>query len=182
MRFVPLLEPSVLTTRRKRFPPIEVEKPQAAKHRRLLADRLASRVEIESLTKSAKVHVRPQLPPLWILTEEELAAQIHIEQLSIFVLRCGTIISFSQDPGFHGRISEVLDRIDWPDSLIRDSEDVSFVLQALLDVVADHALDIVDEVRPSSTLPDHANAPLLAAVPGRVDFPRSASFGAAGHE
>lgn len=57
-------------------------------------------------------------------------------------------MSFSQDPGFHGRISEVFERIlSDPHCLIRESEDASFVLQSLLDVVADHALDIVDEVR-----------------------------------
>lgn len=116
-------------------------------------ERTAARWTVAELTKDVKVH-------------------IHVEQLSIFVLRDGTIISFSQDegefnvhfcllenhdtdprrpPGYHPEISSILDRIASPDDLIRESEDASMVLQALLDVVADEALEIVDDFREQLT-------------------------------
>ncbi|KAI5478327.1 RecQ family helicase MusN, partial [Pseudohyphozyma bogoriensis] len=97
-----------------------------------LAERQAARYTVTALTKDIKVH-------------------IHIEQLSIFVLRNGTVISFTQDPGFHSRFSKIFDRIHSPSDLIRESEDHSFILQALLDVVADHALEIVEEFRDQIT-------------------------------
>ncbi|KAL8280853.1 hypothetical protein RQP46_006857 [Phenoliferia psychrophenolica] len=96
------------------------------------AEREAARQTVNVLTKDVKVH-------------------IHVEQLSIFVLRCGTVVSFSQDPGYHGRFSAIFDRIQSGADLIRDSEDPSFILQALLDVVADHSLEIVDEFRDQIT-------------------------------
>lgn len=77
--------------------------------------------------------------------------QIHVEQLSIFLLRDGTVLSFCQDPGQHARYSSIFDRVQSASNLIRETEDPSFVLQALLDVVADHALEIVDEFRDQIT-------------------------------
>lgn len=56
------------------------------------------------------------------------------------------MISFTQDPGYHARFSKIFDRIHSQGDIIRDSEDSSFILQALLDVVADHSLEIVEEV------------------------------------
>ncbi|KAM0748844.1 hypothetical protein T439DRAFT_327347 [Meredithblackwellia eburnea MCA 4105] len=93
-----------------------------------LGERQAALHTVAALTRDIKVH-------------------IHVEQLSIFLLRDGTILSFTQDPGFHGRFSSIFDRIQSSSDLIRDSEDPSFILQALLDVVGDHALEIVDEFR-----------------------------------
>lgn len=73
--------------------------------------------------------------------------QVHVEQLCIFLTRDGTILSFTQDPGYHGRLSEIFTRIQADASILRQSEDPSFVLQALLDTCGDYALEIVDEVR-----------------------------------
>ncbi|GAA5911884.1 hypothetical protein JCM6882_005230 [Rhodosporidiobolus microsporus] len=91
-------------------------------------ERAAARWTVSELTKDVKVH-------------------IHVEQLGIFLLRDGTIISFTQDPGYHHQVSTLFDRLHSRDDLLRDSEDASFVLQGLLDVTADAALDIVDEMR-----------------------------------
>ncbi|CEQ41333.1 SPOSA6832_03024 [Sporobolomyces salmonicolor] len=104
-----------------------------AKHQRKKAERgTAARWTVAALTKDVKVH-------------------IHVEQLSIFLMRDGTILSFSQDAGYHPQISQIFERLQSKDDLIRDAEDASFVLQALLDVTADDALDIVDEFRDQLT-------------------------------
>ncbi|SCZ90650.1 BZ3500_MvSof-1268-A1-R1_Chr9g10910 [Microbotryum saponariae] len=90
-------------------------------------ERRAARWTVAELTKEAKV-------------------RISVEQLSVFLLD-STVISFSQDPGFHPQVSSVFDRMASQDDLIRDSEQPSMVLQALIDVVVDDALVIVDEFR-----------------------------------
>ncbi|SCV70143.1 BQ2448_1537 [Microbotryum intermedium] len=90
-------------------------------------ERRAARWTVAELTKEAKV-------------------RISVEQLSVFLLD-STVISFSQDPGFHSQVSSVFDRMASQDDLIRDSEQPSMVLQALIDTVVDDALVIVDEFR-----------------------------------
>lgn len=92
------------------------------------AERLLARKTVDDHTKKYEVNIL-------------------LEQLSIFLLPSGTIISFTQDPGFHARFSKIFDRIHSRDDIIRKSEDSGFILQALLDVVADHALEIVDEFK-----------------------------------
>ncbi|GAA6034503.1 hypothetical protein JCM8097_005361 [Rhodosporidiobolus ruineniae] len=95
-------------------------------------ERAAARWTVAALTKDVKIH-------------------IHVEQLGIFLMRDGTILSFTQDAGYHRQISNLFERLQAKDDLMRDSEDASFVLQALLDVTADDALDIVDEFRHNLT-------------------------------
>ena len=125
-------------------------------------ERAAARWTVAALTKDVKVHVRRALllPPfrlsllsLALLTRPpaRLASQIHVEQLSCFLLRDGTVLSVSQDQGYHHQISNLFERINMRDDILRESEDASFVLQALLDVTADDALEIVDEFREQLT-------------------------------
>ncbi|GAA5853031.1 hypothetical protein JCM8547_004778 [Rhodosporidiobolus lusitaniae] len=95
-------------------------------------ERLAARMTVAQLTKEIKVH-------------------IHVEQLGIFLFRDGTCLSFTQDAGYHRQISALFERLQSRDDLLRDSEDASFVLQSLLDVTADDALDVVDEFREQLT-------------------------------
>ncbi|GAA6018221.1 hypothetical protein JCM10207_002871 [Rhodosporidiobolus poonsookiae] len=95
-------------------------------------ERAAARWTVAQLTKDVKVH-------------------IHVEQLGIFLFRDGTVLSFTQDAGYHPQISNLFERLQARDDLLRDSEDASFVLQALLDVTADDALEIVDECREQLT-------------------------------
>lgn len=78
--------------------------------------------------------------------------QIHVERLSIIVLRCGTVISIAQDAVQHPRISSIFDRIHVPDGLLRSSEDPSMILQALLDAEGDSLLHIVEEFRDELTV------------------------------
>ncbi|GAA6051889.1 hypothetical protein NBRC10513_002552 [Rhodotorula toruloides] len=106
---------------------------KSKRRRKEEAQRAAARWTVATLTKDVKVH-------------------IHVEQLSIFLFRDGTILSFSQDSGYHHQISQIFERIQSRDDLLRDSEDASFVLQALLDVTADDALEIVDEFRETLTM------------------------------
>ncbi|GAA5980874.1 hypothetical protein JCM11641_004751 [Rhodosporidiobolus odoratus] len=95
-------------------------------------ERAAARWTVAALTKDVKVH-------------------IHVEQLGIFLLRDGTVLSITQDAGYHRQLSQLFERLQSKDDLLRDSEDASFVLQALLDVTADDALEIAEEFREQLT-------------------------------
>lgn len=113
-----------LSSNAAQFPHREENESQRKKEK----EHVVVRETVDRLTKDHKIHIR-------------------VEQLSIFLLRDNTILSFTQDPGFHFRFSKIFDRIHSQSDIIRESEDVSFVLQALLDVVADGGLEIVDEFR-----------------------------------
>ncbi|KAM0789443.1 hypothetical protein ACM66B_000266 [Microbotryomycetes sp. NB124-2] len=105
---------------------------RSKRRRKTLNERTAARMTVAELTKDVKVH-------------------IHVEQLAIFLLRDNTIISFAQDPGPHPQISAIFDRISSSEELIRETEDASMVLQALLDVLGDQLLEIVDDFRAELT-------------------------------
>lgn len=57
------------------------------------------------------------------------------------------MITFSQDSGYHPQISSIFDRVSSADDLIRESEDVSMILEAVLDTSGDDLLVIADEFR-----------------------------------
>lgn len=59
--------------------------------------------------------------------------------------------------GYHPQFSSIFDRISTgSDEIIRESQDASMILQAMLDVVADDMLDIVDVFREElTTLESH---------------------------
>ncbi|TNY18471.1 hypothetical protein DMC30DRAFT_418810 [Rhodotorula diobovata] len=105
---------------------------QSKRMRRDEEERAAARWTVAALTKDVKVH-------------------IHVEQLSVFLMRDGTVLSVSQDQGYHHQVSNLFERLNSRDDILRESEDASFVLQALLDVTADDALEIVDEFREQLT-------------------------------
>ncbi|KAK4054618.1 hypothetical protein OIO90_003430 [Microbotryomycetes sp. JL221] len=100
--------------------------------RKSVNERAAARMTVAALTQDVKV-------------------QIHVEQLAVFLLRSNTIISFSQDPGPHPQVSAIFDRIASNEELIRESEDASMILEALLDTVGDQLLELVDEFRSELT-------------------------------
>lgn len=54
---------------------------------------------------------------------KDVKVRVHVEQLSIYLLRDGTVLSFSQDTGFHGRLSGIFGRIASRDDILRGSED-----------------------------------------------------------
>lgn len=77
---------------------------------------------------------------------------ISITQLSIFLLRCGTIISVTPEISPRASFSGIFERINRADSTLRSSSDASLLMQALLDVVGDDALGIVDSFREELTI------------------------------
>jgi Mg2+ and Co2+ transporter CorA len=65
-----------------------------------------------------------------------------VEAVNIFMTRDGTVISFFQDEGDSVTVP-VTNRITQPKTLLRTSEDPSFLVMALLDSIVDHSTRIV---------------------------------------
>jgi Mg2+ and Co2+ transporter CorA len=91
------------------------------------ATRYAARRVVKRLTKAYRIAVERQ-------------------QLSIFLTKDGTIISiFSRDGA--EIIPSIIARLRSKDTLLRQAEDPSMLLQALLDVTVDKSLEITDAFR-----------------------------------
>jgi Mg2+ and Co2+ transporter CorA len=69
---------------------------------------------------------------------------VDIRNLYVFLLRDGTVISIHQtpDPNF---ASAIMNRLRHRDGLLRSNPDASLLVQSLLDLVVDNALEVVDK-------------------------------------
>ncbi|KAJ3016456.1 hypothetical protein HKX48_004031 [Thoreauomyces humboldtii] len=68
---------------------------------------------------------------------------VNVEQLNVFLMRDGTLISIFQNDGLSAT-NPLYGRLEEQGTLIRNCEDASFLLFALIDVVTDHFFPIVD--------------------------------------
>ncbi|KAJ3183467.1 hypothetical protein HDU87_006786 [Geranomyces variabilis] len=71
---------------------------------------------------------------------------IEVEQLNIFLLRDGTMISIFQSDG-ETACAPLYSRLEEEGTLIRNAEDASFLLFSMIDVVTDHFFPILDAYR-----------------------------------
>ncbi|KAJ3163902.1 hypothetical protein HDU88_006071 [Geranomyces variabilis] len=71
---------------------------------------------------------------------------IEIEQLNIFLLRDGTMISIFQSDG-ETACAPLYSRLEEDGTLLRNAEDASFLLFSMMDVVTDHFFPILDAYR-----------------------------------
>ncbi|KAF8273845.1 hypothetical protein EI94DRAFT_1563103 [Lactarius quietus] len=82
------------------------------------------------------------------LTLEELKkgdrVDVRIEPMCIFLFRDGTVISFQSKPNFH-LTDSIVTRIRQRDTTLRTTADPSLLVESLLDLVVDGALEVVDE-------------------------------------
>ncbi|KAJ3163150.1 hypothetical protein HDU86_002319 [Geranomyces michiganensis] len=72
--------------------------------------------------------------------------KIEIEQLNIFLLRDGTMISIFQSDG-ETATAPLYTRLEEEGTLLRNAEDASFLLFSMMDVVTDHFFPILDAYR-----------------------------------
>lgn len=79
--------------------------------------------------------------------------RVHVDlsNLFIFLFRDGTVITFHTRPHFispdNSIFNPIFDRIRSSKSILRSSADASLLVESLLDLIVDEALDIVDEYR-----------------------------------
>ncbi|KAH8991944.1 hypothetical protein EDB92DRAFT_1934872 [Lactarius akahatsu] len=82
------------------------------------------------------------------LTLEELKkgdrVDVRIEPMCIFLFRDGTVISFQSKPNFD-LTEPIASRIRQRDTSLRTTADASLLVESLLDLVVDAALEVVDE-------------------------------------
>lgn len=69
--------------------------------------------------------------------------RVYVEQASIFLLEDGTVISLFQN-GAEFVTKPIMARINTAKTLIRDSEDSSFLLHSIIDSIIDFAMPVVD--------------------------------------
>ncbi|POW00750.1 hypothetical protein PSTT_12950 [Puccinia striiformis] len=81
---------------------------------------------------------------------KDYKVRIHVEKLSIFLLRDGTLITIFSNDGSES-VLPLLARLKSMDTLLRSSADASMLLQAVLDIVVDQALDVVEAFRSKLT-------------------------------
>ncbi|KAH9814945.1 hypothetical protein DFH28DRAFT_969877 [Melampsora americana] len=95
----------------------------------------------------------------------EYKLRIHAEKLSIFLLRGGTLITIFSHDGSR-TVVPLLDRLRSSDTLLRSTSDASMLLQAVLDLIVDQALDVVEAFRSRLTSLEAAvlNNPKLDTV------------------
>ncbi|KAA1092445.1 hypothetical protein PGT21_002998 [Puccinia graminis f. sp. tritici] len=81
---------------------------------------------------------------------KDYKVRVHVEKLSIFLLRDGTLITIFSHGGSKS-VLPLLARLKSMDTLLRSSADASMLLQAVLDIVVDQALDVVEAFRSKLT-------------------------------
>ncbi|KAG8992422.1 hypothetical protein FRB94_011612 [Tulasnella sp. JGI-2019a] len=70
--------------------------------------------------------------------------QVNLRNLFVVMLRDGTLITIHQDPG-NNFFAPILNRLRQRDTLLRNSSDSSMLLQNVLDLVVDNAVEVVDK-------------------------------------
>ncbi|MBW0493814.1 hypothetical protein O181_033529 [Austropuccinia psidii MF-1] len=81
---------------------------------------------------------------------KDYKVRIHVEKLSVFLLRDGTLITIFSHDGSR-TVLPLIARLKTMDTLLRSSADASMLLQALLDIIVDQALDVVEAFRSKLT-------------------------------
>ncbi|KAF9427114.1 hypothetical protein BGZ94_005452 [Podila epigama] len=74
------------------------------------------------------------------------ALKVHMEQVAIFLLEDGTLITLFQVSG-HSVVAPIVERLSHDYSIARRHEDASFLLQAVIDAIVDHAIPIAAAFR-----------------------------------
>ncbi|KAG0055018.1 hypothetical protein BGZ83_009788 [Gryganskiella cystojenkinii] len=87
-------------------------------------------------------HYRYQYP----LSESMDRLKVQMEQVTMFMLPDGTLISLFQVSG-KSVVNPILDRLSQDFSLARKNNDASFLLQSVMDGIVDHAIPITDAFR-----------------------------------
>ncbi|KAK3810357.1 MAG: hypothetical protein J3Q66DRAFT_352874 [Benniella sp.] len=72
--------------------------------------------------------------------------QVHMEQVTIFLLEDGTLITIFQVSG-SSVVAPIAERLTHNFSLVRKNNDATFLLQSVIDGIVDHAIPIADAFR-----------------------------------
>ncbi|KAF9954617.1 hypothetical protein BGZ65_003916 [Modicella reniformis] len=72
--------------------------------------------------------------------------QVHMEQVTMFLLDDGTLITIFQVSG-GSVVAPIVERLSHDFALVRKTNDASFLLQSVMDGIVDHAIPITDAFR-----------------------------------
>ncbi|KAG2140989.1 hypothetical protein DEU56DRAFT_278126 [Suillus clintonianus] len=125
------------TIRSRRSPKADMESAARVKEDDLAALTSATRKESASRKRREKAQLT--------LTDLKKAGRVNVsvQPISIFLLRDGTVISIMPS-NFADFAGPIMARLRQPDTVLRASADPSLLVQSLLDLVVDSALEVVD--------------------------------------
>jgi Mg2+ and Co2+ transporter CorA len=83
---------------------------------------------------------------------EESHIGIQTDVLCVFLLKDGTVVSMTRDHDSTHLLKPIFERLASKGTILRESEDPSMLLQALLDLIVDHLLDIGDAFEKQLTI------------------------------
>ncbi|KAF9962645.1 hypothetical protein BGZ70_008014 [Mortierella alpina] len=87
-------------------------------------------------------HYRYQYP----VKETMGALRVQMEQVTMFLLNDGTLITLFQVSG-ESVVNPIVERLTQTYSIVRKNDDASFLLQSVIDGIVDHAIPITDAFR-----------------------------------
>ncbi|KAF9991131.1 hypothetical protein BGZ75_004615 [Mortierella antarctica] len=87
-------------------------------------------------------HYRYQYP----VKEAMGALRVQMEQVTMFLLNDGTLITLFQVSG-ESVVNPIVERLTQTYSIVRKNDDASFLLQSVIDGIVDHAIPITDAFR-----------------------------------
>ena len=87
-------------------------------------------------------HYRYQYP----VKETMGALRVQMEQVTMFLLNDGTLITLFQVSG-ESVVNPIVERLTQTNSIVRKNDDASFLLQSVIDGIVDHAIPITDAFR-----------------------------------
>jgi Mg2+ and Co2+ transporter CorA len=124
-------------------PRLDIEKARAVTEKGPISagDAKSPRVESEA-ARNRSLNVRT----IEALKKTGSGQRVHvkIQPMCIFLLRDNTVVSVHPDPDLDFTLPISL-RLRQPQTILRTSADGSFLLQSLLDLVVDRALEVIDE-------------------------------------
>ncbi|CAO3566021.1 unnamed protein product [Mortierella alpina] len=100
-------------------------------------DILSQRLPLDKLD-----HYRYQYP----VKETMGALRVQMEQVTMFLLNDGTLITLFQVSG-ESVVNPIVERLTQTYSIVRKNDDASFLLQSVIDGIVDHAIPITDAFR-----------------------------------
>ncbi|KAF9952406.1 hypothetical protein BGZ72_006307 [Mortierella alpina] len=100
-------------------------------------DILSQRLPLDKLD-----HYRYQYP----VKETRGALRVQMEQVTMFLLNDGTLITLFQVSG-ESVVNPIVERLMQTYSIVRKNDDASFLLQSVIDGIVDHAIPITDAFR-----------------------------------
>lgn len=104
--------------------------------------------------RDADVQRRAHLAKLQVIKDQDDRVHVELHNFFMFLFRDGTVITIyakPPSPGAEDVIAPIKNRLKVRDTLLRSTADPSLLVESLLDLIVDEALDVVDKYQDALT-------------------------------